>query len=340
MFSFSDISINKKGVCPVKRISMLLFTVIISISLCGCGTGFSSPYQVHNTISSYNVGVMEEAASTYPAFAEDLCIVAGNVNAEDLSLGATGAASLFDLNNADTLYAKNPNAQMHPASLTKIMTALVALKYASPDLMLTASENVKIDEPGAQLMGLKPGDQMTLDQALHVLLIYSANDVAILIAEGIGGTVDAFCDLMNEEAISIGATNSHFMNPNGLTQDEHYVTAYDMYLIFRAALQYSLFNEIIQMPTYETVYYGADGSQKELSIESTVLYTKGGYSSPDQITVIGGKTGTTSAAGHCLILYTRDSTGCPYIAVIMNADSAEQLYEQMNKLLAYIDHQS
>ncbi len=336
MHSFSFLSTHR-GACFIKRICMLLFTVLISVSICGCGTDYAAPYEIHNTISAYNVGVMEEAASTYPAFAEDLCIVAGNINAEDINMGTTGAASLFDMNNADTLYAKNPNAQMHPASLTKIMTALVALKYASPDLMLTASENVKIDEPGAQLMGLKPGDQMTLDQALHVLLIYSANDVAIMIAEGIGGTVDAFCDLMNEEAISIGATNSHFTNPNGLTQDEHYVTAYDMYLIFRAALQYSLFNEIIQMPTYDTVYYSADGTQKELSVEATVLYTKGGYNSPDQITVIGGKTGTTSAAGHCLILYTRDSTGSPYIAVIMNADSAEVLYEQMNKLLDYIN---
>ncbi len=336
MHSFSFLSTHR-GACFIKRICMLLFTVLISVFICGCGADYAAPYQVHNTISAYNVGVMEEAASTYPAFAEDLCIVAGNLNAEDINMGDTGAASLFDMNNADTLYAKNPNAQMHPASLTKIMTALVALKYASPDLMLTASENVKIEEPGAQLMGLKPGDQMTLDQALHVLLIYSANDVAIMIAEGIGGTVDAFCDLMNEEAISIGATNSHFTNPNGLTQDEHYVTAYDMYLIFRAALQYSLFNEIIQMPTYDTVYYSADGTQKELSVESTVLYTKGGYNSPDQITVIGGKTGTTSAAGHCLILYTRDSTGSPYIAVIMNADSAEVLYEQMNKLLDYIN---
>ncbi len=336
MHSFSFLSTHR-GACFIKRICMLLFTVLISVSICGCGADYAAPYQVHNTISAYNVGVMEEAASTYPAFAEDLCIVAGNLNAEDINMGDTEAASLFDMNNADTLYAKNPNAQMHPASLTKIMTALVALKYASPDLMLTASENVKIEEPGAQLMGLKPGDQMTLDQALHVLLIYSANDVAIMIAEGIGGTVDAFCDLMNEEAISIGATNSHFTNPNGLTQDEHYVTAYDMYLIFRAALQYSLFNEIIQMPTYDTVYYSADGTQKELSVESTVLYTKGGYNSPDQITVIGGKTGTTSAAGHCLILYTRDSTGSPYIAVIMNADSAEVLYEQMNKLLDYIN---
>ena len=314
----------------------ILLSLLISSVLCGCGTSYTMPYSIHNDISAYNVGEMEEIASTFPAFAEDLCVVAGNINASDIDMGSTGAASLFNVNETDTLYAKNPNAQMHPASLTKIMTALVALKYASPDLMLTASENVKIEEPGAQLMGLKPGDQMTLDQALHVLLIYSANDVAIMIAEGIGGTVDSFCDLMNEEAISIGATNSHFSNPNGLTQDEHYVTPYDMYLIFRAALQYSLFNEIIQMPTYETVYYGSDGSQKELSIESTVLYTKGGYTAPDQITVIGGKTGTTSAAGHCLILYTRDNAGNPYIAVIMNAESAETLYAQMNDLLAYI----
>ncbi|MCR5595013.1 MAG: serine hydrolase [Lachnospiraceae bacterium] len=326
----------KKGECLYKIISALLFFVIISTSLCGCGTKYSNPYTIHNSVSAYNVGVMEEEASTFPAFAEDLCVVSGNVNTGDLQLGSAVAASLFDLNNKETLYTKNPNAQMHPASLTKIMTALVAMKYAQPDLMLTASENVKIDEPGAQLMGLKPGDQMTLDQALHVLLIYSANDVAIMIAEGIGGTVEGFCDLMNEEAISIGATNSHFTNPNGLTQDEHYVTPYDMYLIFRAALQYSLFNEIIQMPTYETVYYAADGTQKELSIESTVLYIKGGYTTPDQITVIGGKTGTTSAAGHCLILYTRDSTGSPYIAILMNAESADALYEQMNQLLDYI----
>ena len=331
---------TNKGACLSKKLCMLLFVVLISVSVCGCGTKYSLPYEVHNPVSAYNVGVMEEAAATYPSFAEDLCVVAGNVNTGDLEMGVTEAAGLFDLNDAETLYTKNPNAQMHPASLTKIMTALVALKYASPDLMLTASENVKIDEPGAQLMGLKPGDQMTLDQALHVLLIYSANDVAILIAEGIGGTTESFCDLMNEEALSIGATNCHFTNPNGLTQDEHYVTAYDMYLIFRAALQYSLFNEIIQMPVYETVYYGADGTQKELSIESTVLYTKGGVNVPDQITVIGGKTGTTSAAGHCLILYTRDNSGAPYIAVIMNADSAETLYSQMNELLEYISNGS
>lgn len=322
-----------------KCISYILILVCITV-LTGCGTGYRIPYALHNDISSFNVGAKEETASTYPAFAEDLCVVSTNIATDRLDLSTTDVGSLFDVEGKETLFAKNANKQVNPASLTKIMTALVALKYASPNLMLTATENVEITESGAQKMGLKPGDQMTLDQALHVLLIYSANDVAILIAEGIGGNVEAFCDLMNEEALSIGATNSHFANPHGLTQDEHYVTAYDMYLIFKEATQYSLFNEIIQSPSYETVYYASDGTQKELSVESTVLYVKGEYSGPEEITVIGGKTGTTAAAGHCLILYSRNTSGKTFISVIMNAESSEVLYEQMNMLLDFIGQQS
>lgn len=335
MFFYSDLKNNNKGASISKSISMLLIFVL-ALSVCGCGTKYDLSYSRHNDISAYNVGEVEETALTYPSFAEDLCVVSGNVNDSHLSLDNAQVASLFDLNNKDTLYAKNPNLQVNPASLTKIMTALVALKYAAPDLMLYASENVIITESGAQTCGIKPGDQMTLDQALHILLVYSANDVAIMIAEGIAGSVNDFCDLMNEEAMNIGATNSHFCNPNGLTQDEHYVTAYDMYLIFREALQYSLFNEIIQTSTYETVYYSADGTQKELSVDNTNLYVKGGTALPEQVTVIGGKTGTTAAAGHCLILYSRDSSGNPYISVIMNADSADNLYLYMNELLESI----
>lgn len=324
-----------KGV-GLRRFVALLLLFCLLASLTGCGTEYDMPYTLHNDISAYNVGNVEETASTFASFAQDLCVVSGDVNASELSLNDDQAASLFNFNKLDTLYAKNPNERVHPASLTKIMTALVALKYASPDLMLTASDNVIIKESGAQTCGIKPGDQMTLEQALYILLVYSANDVAIMIAEGIAGNVDDFCSLMNEEAQSIGATNSHFTNPNGLTQDEHYVTAYDMYLIFREALQYSLFNEIIQVPTYETVYYSADGSQKELSVETTNMYLKGTNVLPDQVIIIGGKTGTTAAAGHCLILYCKDSSGEPYISIIMNSESADTLYEQMNELLSFI----
>ena len=225
---------------------------------------------------------------------------------------------------------------MQPASLTKVMTALVALQNCQPDQMLTATENVKITESGAQVAGIKAGDKMTLDQALHILLIESANDAAVLIAENVGGSVDGFTKMMNDEAKKLGATGCNFVNPNGLTASEHYVTAYDMYLILNAASQYELFNQIISMSSYSTEYYDASGNAVSIETTSTNQYIKGTVDAPDNITVIGGKTGTTDAAGHCLILYVKNAPGDPFIAVILNTKNIDELYDHMNKLLALI----
>ncbi len=203
----------------------------------GCGsTGYDMAYKLNNDVSSFQLAGTAASQETLTPFASDLCVAGErDITTAGVSLPEAGAAALFDQKNLETLYAKNVNEQLNPASLTKVMTALVAIRHGSPDQMLTASENVKITEPGATLCGLNPGDQMTMDQALHILLLQSANDVAVMIAEGIAGSVDAFVALMNEEAARIGATNSSFTNPNGLTEDGHYMTAYDMYLIFQEA---------------------------------------------------------------------------------------------------------
>ena len=178
---------------------------------------------------------------------------------------------------------------------------------------------------------------MTLEQALHILLLYSANDVANMIAEGVGGSIPGFVELMNQEAQELGATNCHFTNPNGLTEEGHYMTAYDLYLIFMEALQYELFNEIIQLPSYSTAYRTSDGSERTLEVNNSNQYLVGNYAAPEHITVIGGKTGTTKAAGHCLILLSADSGGKRYISVIMNADSTENLYAKMSELLGAVE---
>ena len=104
---------------------------------------------------------------------------------------------------------------------------------------------------------------MTLDQALHILLMYSANDAAMLIAENVGGSVDHFVEMMNEEAMRLGATNTSFANPHGLSDDNHFTTAYDLYLIFNEAIKYDSFNEIIHMTSYQTTFYDKDGKAKE-----------------------------------------------------------------------------
>ncbi len=319
-----------------KRAFAALLGVVLVLTGCGAEK-YEMPYNSNYQVSSFKlVQTADATAQVAETFAADLCVVDKNISNSEASLSDVAAAALFDVNGLDTLYAKNANEQLPPASLTKIMTALVALKHGSPEQLLTASENVQITEPGAQLCGIKPGDTMTLQQALYVLLLYSANDVAIMIAEGVSGSVAGFVELMNEEAQELGATNCHFTNPNGLTEDGHYMSAYDLYLIFTEALQYDLFNEIIQTTTYSTTYHGNDGSERTMEVNNTNQYLAGNYTAPEHITIIGGKTGTTKAAGHCLILLCRDNSGKPYISVIMNSESTESLYKDMTELLSVI----
>lgn len=320
-----------------KAVSVLL-TVSAVMVLSGCGeTIYELPYEADSEISSYNV-IFREKPGIAQSFASDLCIVTENImNDESVDMSQATSAVLFDINNNDVLYAKNAHERLHPASLTKVMTALVALKYGSTDQVLTASNAVNITESGAVLCGLKSGDTMTLNQALHVLLVQSANDAAMLIAENIGGTVENFAEMMNEEAKALGATNTHFVNPHGLTAEGHYTTAYDLYLIFNEAINYDFFQEIIHMNSYQTTYYNKNGEAKSLSVKNSNKFLRDEYQPPSQVSVIGGKTGTTNAAGHCLMLLSRDINGAPYISVIMRSAANDVLYKEMIDLLDEIN---
>lgn len=315
-------------------------SLFLSVVLClsGCGNiEYTMPYTTDMNVSTYDV-LSNQKANTAGTFAANLCVVTEDVLNADVDMSQAFGAALFDVNQKEVLFAQNAHEQVHPASLTKVMTAVVALKYGSLDQVLVASPAVNITESGAQLCGLKSGDSMTLDQALHILLVYSANDVAMLIAENIAGSPEAFIEMMNAEARSIGATNTNFMNPHGLTQEHHFTTPYDMYLIFNEAMKYEKFTEIIHMTNYSTVYQDKNGKNKELSVRSTNQFLQGNYEAPAEITVIGGKTGTTNAAGHCLILLSRDISGNPYISVIMRSEARDVLYKEMVDLLDEISN--
>ena len=246
--------IHMKKAGPGRRRTALL-TVLLAVAsvFSGCGNlKYEMNYQSAAKVSSFNVTVGQTNDSARP-FASELCVVTGDImDSETVDISKAKAAVLFDLNDKEVLYAQNPHDRLYPASITKVMTALVALKNGSPDQMLTATNAVKITESGAQLCGLKAGDTMTLNQALHVMLMYSANDAANLIAENIGGSVEHFVEMMNEEAKSLGATNTNFANAHGLTDENHYTTCYDLYLIFNEAIKYETFNEIIQTTSYQT----------------------------------------------------------------------------------------
>lgn len=318
--------------CRILSLS-LIFIVLMPL-LTGCGAKeYTFAYDRNRNNSSFSVASHTQGY-TLKAFASDLCVTTGDVTSgTDVDMTNATAAGLFDLASGKVIYAKNIHEKLNPASLTKVLTALCALKYGNLDDVLTASENVYVNESGAVKLGLQAGDTMTMDQALHALMLKSANDVAIMIAEHLGGSQEGFADMMNEMANSLGATNSHFVNPNGLTDPNHYTTAYDLYLICNEAAKYDKFVEIIHTSSYNSVYHDKNGNEKSFELSTTNAYIKGEAFAPDNITVIGGKTGTTNAAGSCLILYSKDNSGNPYISVILQSSDRTTLYQEMTDLL-------
>lgn len=310
---------------------------ILAVTLCGCGkSDYAFEYSKNHHTSSFNI-ISSTTPQTVATFASDICVVTDDISSDDFAVEDESAAALFDVKNNEVIYAKDANEMLYPASLTKVMTALVAIKNANPDDILVATDNVRITERGATLIGLKSGDTMTLNQALHILLINSSNDVANLIAENVGGDIETFVGMMNEEALRLGATNTNFTNPHGLSDSNHYTTVYDMYLIFNEAIKYDMFNEIIHMQSYETVYYDSRGREKEVSISTTNMFLRGNYTAPNNMTVVGGKTGTTDMAGHCLMILAKDTSGNPYIGVILRASSRDLINNEMVQMLSEIN---
>ena len=317
-----------------RKISIILICCLCISMLSGCSAEVMIPYASMTDSSSFRL--LNDNAGKAEAFAQDLCVGESDVALEGYAIEQVSAAGLFDLNNSEIVYATNMHEKLYPASLTKLLTALVAIKYGSLNQVLTATSAVNITEPGATICGIKAGDTMTLEQALHLLLIKSGNDVANLIAENIAGSVDEFIVLMNEEAMKLGATNSHFVNAHGLHHTDHYTTIYDMYLIFKEVVKYEAITQIIGLSSYSTTYKDKYGSNKNISVSTTNAYFNQLYAVPENVTILGGKTGTTNEAGSCLALYVKDISGNPYISIILHGNTRDDLYTQMKQLLEQI----
>lgn len=278
--------------------------------------------------TAYNKGVWQ---GTF--FAQDLCVAADNVALDGFEdTDAIYAAGLFDLNAEQVVCGYNMYDRLYPASTTKIMTAYIALKYGNPDDVVTVSEHATDFNWDEVTSGLKPGDQVTLYDLVCGLLLRSGNDCGTAIAEHIAGSEEAFAELMNQEAAALGATGTHYVNPHGLHNSEHYTTAYDLYLIFNACIKIPSFMEIISQESYTGTLTGADGTARTETWKASNYYSNGNTEPPEGVKVFGGKTGTTDQAGNCVILYNEDLENDPYISVIMGASDKNTLYAEMNRL--------
>ena len=321
----------------INKMRLLCLCGIAAVFMSGCGqnvVSYDNPYDIYSTSADYGLA-SEGAGAEKTYFSQNLCV------ADDVNIGndttdsqvAEGAGT-FNLATNTVTYAQNIYEKLYPASTTKILTAYIALKYGNLEDYVTVSENAANQASDSSVCGLKAGDVVQLKDLLYGMMLKSGNDAAIAIAEHIGGSVEGFADMMNQEALAMGATRSHFVNPNGLPDENHYTSVYDLYLIFQNAVQNQTFLDIISTMSYDVVYTDVNGAGVEKTWENTNQYLTGKEKAPEGITVVGGKTGTTGAAGYCLVLYSYNASGQPIVSIVLKADGKSNLYLLMNEMLS------
>lgn len=230
------------------------------------------------------------------------------------------AAILMEANTGTILYAKNIHQKSYPASTTKILTTLIAAETADMnDTVTFSNEAVFSIERGSSNMGMDVGETLTMEQCLYGILVYSANETANAVAEHIGGTIDNFVAMMNEKAAQIGCTESHFMNPHGLHDENHYTTPYDFALIAR-----EFFNNEMLCKMSSTLHYviqPTDTQPDLLELWSKNKLLPGKSYAYDYL--VGSKTGYTTNA-HSTLVSCAQKDGMKLICVVMKEDSPAQ----------------
>lgn len=255
---------------------------------------------------------------------------ASAISTEDELDLASEAAVLMDAETGQVLYGKNMHEKLYPASITKIMTAILALQTLQPEQMLTVSQTAVDAVPRTSShISLLAGEQLRVEEAMYAMGMASANDAANVLAEAVSGSLEAFAQKMNETALDLGAFNTHFTNANGLPDSQHYTTAYDMALITAAALKMPGFTDYFSTVSYTIA--ATNLSQARTLSNKDRLLPGGQYYYPG---VIMAKTGwTSSALGTFAAAVTVGDT--TLIAVTLKSPLLEDKYKDTEKLLDY-----
>jgi len=232
------------------------------------------------------------------------------------------SAVVMDASTGRVLYAKNPELRLMPASTTKLMTALITVEKVNLKDVVTISRNAVNVAPTRS--GFKAGDEVTVETLLYAALMKSANDAAVALAEAVAGTEKEFVQLMNMKAIALGATDTKFINPNGLPGKGQYITAYDLSKIMRQAIKHPVLKEILG--TRSTEISTEAGKTFYVKNTNKLLW------SDDEL--LGGKTGFTNAARHCFVCAgERDNS--TIIVALLGVPSRTELWKETEDLMTF-----
>ena len=266
----------------------------------------------------------------YQVFATD--INTDDYNPDNLTTNSESII-LIDSKTGEILYSKNAFEQLYPASTTKLMTAILTLENCKLDDVVTVSHNAIFSIPvGYSHASLQEGEELTVDELLHVLLIPSANDAAVALAEHIAGSVENFATMMNNKATELGCLNTHFVNPNGVHNDNHYSTAYDLSLIGRYAMQFDEIMNIAKITQYTLPTTNKYNKKDRIFNATNGLINKNNEYYYKYAT--GMKTGYTDKSGYCIVS-TAKKDNVELMAVVLGSNTLEDRYEDCINLFNY-----
>lgn len=242
-------------------------------------------------------------------------------------IGAQSAV-VMEVDTGAILYNKNSDEKLFPASITKMMTALLVMENSSLSDIVTFSDTaINNTEWGSSRIGIQAGEQLTVEQCLYGLLLGSANEVAYGLAEHVGGDLDSFVAMMNQKAAELGCTNTHFANASGLPDDNHYVSAHDMAIIAREFFKNETLSLISGTYTYTIPATNKVNQERPLdNHHKMVTGKKYAYEG-----IIGGKTGFTSVARQTLVTCAQKN-GIRLICVVMKDESPNQFLDSTDLL--------
>lgn len=243
----------------------------------------------------------------------------------------SAAAVVMDMDTGTILYSKNATATMYPASTTKILTTLLLIENCDLDDTITYSGIVYDLEEGSSHLGIVPGEEMQLRDAAYGIMLASANDISNGVAEYIGGSLAGFADLMNQKAEELGCVNSHFANPHGLYQEDHYTCAQDMALIAAAAYDNSIFREIAGTKEYTIPETNLVEEQRSFLNHHKMMQSDSDYY---REWCTGGKTGYTSQCLNTLVTFA-EKDGMRLVSVVFRVNGAGKAYEESTAILEY-----
>ena len=272
-----------------------------------------------------------------------ICWVSHPVSAATYNIDFETSCQGIELVNLDTgtvVYQKNADQKLYPASTTKIMTYIVAVEHIQ-DLegtVITVTDEV-VDEllgTGSSLAGVKKGEQLTAMDLLNCMMIPSGNDAALVLADYVGGgDSQKFVDMMNEKAAELGCKNTHFMNPHGLHDEQHYTTAEDLYLITKYAMTLPYFTEITSKTYYEIPATNVSPEPRNIYTTNMLISRNSGGDLYYQYAK-GIKTGSHDQAGYCLVS-TAMKDGYSYLCVALGAPSVDENGEKVTPNGAFVD---